>query len=182
MKAPIENFYEDIVDNDIEVYCCGHRHQNRVCEAQILRSIHIVAYKLDEPAVLCAEAKNCINIFVNPIPPSQTKPGWSAVNIEKATDGTDVMCRNCEGIIGKCIENQIHFNYSQLRELWIGQHDHCVHEYGLESKQNVRLMEARASRRRYWWLTDHYSTPMPLLDTPIHEIELSNLFINIFKL
>lgn len=144
MKAPIESFYEEITDTDIEVYCCGHRHQNRVCEAQILRSIHIVAYKLDEPAVLCAEAKNCINVFVNPRPPPHAKAGWSAVSIEKAADGTSVMCRNCEGIIGKCIENQIHFNYSHLRELWIGDHDQCVHEYGLDSKQ-----APRATRRRH---------------------------------
>lgn len=149
MKAPIESFYEEITDNDIEVYCCGQRHQNRLCDAQILRSIHIVAYKLDEPAVLCVEAKNCINVFVNPIQPSQAKPDWSAVFIENAADDTNVMCRNCEGVIGKCIENQIHFNYSKLRELWIGNHDNCVHEYGLDSKLGVRLMEARATTRRY---------------------------------
>lgn len=149
MKAPIESFYEEIVDTDIEVYCCGHRHQNRLCETQILRSIHIVAYKLDEPSVLCVEAKNCINVFVNPIPPSQTRPGWTAVPIEKAADDTNVMCRNCENVIGKCLDNQIHFNYSHLRELWIGHHDHSVHEYGLDSKLNVRLIEARATRRRY---------------------------------
>lgn len=148
MKAPIETFYEDIVDTDIEVYCCGHRHQNRMCEAHILRSIHIVAYKLDEPAVVCAEAKNCINVFVNPLPPSDEKPGWTAVNIETAADGTSVLCRNCEGVLGQCIDNQIHFTYTKLHELWIGQFDNCVHEYHLDSKQNVRLIDARATRRR----------------------------------
>lgn len=107
MKAPIANFYEEIENENIEVHCCGQQFGNQLCAAHIVRAINIDTYRIieDQPTLMFAAKDNCINVFVKPVPPTPNKPGWIAVDIDKAEEGTKVYCHKCENEIGSPVQS-----------------------------------------------------------------------------
>lgn len=145
MRAPIENFYEEIVDDNIDVYCCS----NRSCEVQIIRGIHVESRVLDEPPSATARARDCINIYVKSVRSATSPSCYAAATAETSATGTKVYCRNCDSVLGHCsgrATDQIVFDWYKLSELWICNEDECVREVFITNrKQNERLIFARHS-------------------------------------
>lgn len=136
MRAPIENFYEEILDNQTnEVFCCGHRFGTfQMCNTQIVRSINlksIPSTNNDNVSVSLAKVENCINIYVKPVKVinSTTEIIVQDKNPSDARTAA-VHCRNCESILGHLSpEKCIVFNENKLTELWLHQDDFCIREF-----------------------------------------------------
>lgn len=127
MRAPIENFNEEIIDDNIDVYCCS----NRSCEAHIIRGINIEEKILDEPAIVTAKADNCINIYIKSKQSIDSPTCYSATTFETSMSGTKIYCRQCDNVLGYCEGNGtdgIVFDWDKLTELWICNEDECIRE------------------------------------------------------
>lgn len=142
MKAPILDFYEEIVDDENDVYVCN----NKSCGAHIVRVIHIVSYKMNEPAIVCVEDNDCINVYSKPrkthelerrhiIALSPKSNGTTSFDVNARNgnggDELEVFCRSCDGFLGHRIGSLIHFVFENLDEVIINELDHCVHELPL---------------------------------------------------
>lgn len=129
MRAPIENFNEEIVDDNIDVYCCS----NRSCESHIVRGINIEKI-FEESIIINAKASNCINIYVKSKRLIEIPTCYIATAIEIPKTGTIVYCRNCDNALGYCSGNgsdEIAFDWHKLNELWICNDDECIKEFSI---------------------------------------------------
>lgn len=160
MKAPIQNFYEEITDDENEVYVCNHRINNQPCATQLFRFIHIASYILDDPSYICVDIDDTINTyerpnkkprFITPDPQSAGKVTTSSSSASSPSAGSlsiipssmicediQVFCRNCEGFLGYRNETKIQFQFQQLTEIFIMDDDHCVDEFKHEPKTPSR--------------------------------------------
>lgn len=148
MKAPIQNFYKEIVDHENEVYVCNHQIDNQPCATQLFRSLYIESYILDDPSYICVQDDNTINTYDKPKKKARylhsdaqsagkvaTTSGELSLHAPSMIcEDIEVCCRNCDGFLGYRNTTKIQFQFQQLTEIHITDDDHCVAEYPLETK------------------------------------------------
>lgn len=155
MKAPIQNFYEEIIDHQNEVYTCDHRIENKPCATHLFRAQNIASYILDEPSYVCVNIDDVINTYEKqtekPRYPTldgstsgkvatlaSTWNGLSLIPPSVINEDVEVYCRNCNGFLGYRDGTKMQFQYLKLAEIWVMDSDHCVAEYAVEVKSSRR--------------------------------------------
>lgn len=151
MRAPILNFYEEIVDHQNEVYTCDHRIENQSCGTHIFRAQHIASYILDEPAYILVDVDDVINTYEKQTKTSRylatdasstgkvtsSSTSWNGLSLippSVINEDIEVYCLNCNGFLGYRDGSKMQFQYLKFAEIWVMDSDHCVAEYANESK------------------------------------------------
>lgn len=108
MRAPVIDFSDQLINDELAVYICDHNLSGERCNAQILQATSVQLITFD---VICALEDDCINIY--------DEPTKTVISSAIPIDGNNIHCLKCNGIIGFRKGSLIIFDSTKLREMMI---------------------------------------------------------------
>lgn len=108
MRAPVTDFSDRLVNDELAVYICNNHANGDRCDAQILRATSVKLLTLD---IICAEDDDCINIY--------DEPTKSVTSSAITIDGNNILCLKCNGKVGFRKGSYVIFDSTKLKEMMI---------------------------------------------------------------
>lgn len=108
MRAPVINFSDHIVNDELALFLCSNLDGAESCDAQLLQAANVKYLNMN---TVCAEDDSCINIYDEPME--------TVASSATLIDGNNIHCLKCNKIVGTRMGSLIVFDLTKVKEMMI---------------------------------------------------------------